>query len=73
MTWDPPQPTETLAERLIRQAIEAGEFDNLPGAGEPLPDLKGTYEPTWWVRKWMDREGITAQELRTALRDRLSD
>lgn len=73
MSWDPPAPRETLVERLIREAIDAGEFDNLPGAGAPLPDLSGTYEPTWWVRKWMEREGITAEELRQALGDRLSD
>lgn len=27
---------EQIAEERIRQAIEAGEFDNLPGAGQPL-------------------------------------
>ncbi|WP_035051437.1 DnaJ family domain-containing protein [Andreprevotia chitinilytica] len=27
-----------LAERRIAQARDAGEFDNLPGAGAPLPD-----------------------------------
>ncbi|BCL75704.1 hypothetical protein JHS3_14400 [Jeongeupia sp. HS-3] len=27
-----------LAERRIAQARDAGEFDNLPGAGQPLPD-----------------------------------
>lgn len=31
-------PWETLAERRTREAIEAGEFDNLPGKGRPLPD-----------------------------------
>ena len=72
MSWEPPQLRETLVDRLIREAMEAGEFDNLPGAGVPLPDLGGTHEPTWWVRKWMEREGITARELREALGDRLS-
>jgi hypothetical protein len=68
VTWDPPEARETIVERRIRLAIEAGEFDNLPGAGEPLADLNGTYEPTWWVRRWMEREGITAEELRQAPR-----
>ena len=27
---------EKLAEQKIREAIEAGEFDNLPGAGSPI-------------------------------------
>ena len=30
---------ESLAEKKLREAIENGEFDNLPGKGEPL-DLK---------------------------------
>jgi hypothetical protein len=33
---------ESLAERRIREAGERGEFDNLPGAGQPLPGLGGT-------------------------------
>ena len=28
--------TDRIAERRILDAIEAGEFDNLPGAGQPL-------------------------------------
>ncbi len=28
--------TETVAERKIKDAMEAGEFDNLPGKGQPL-------------------------------------
>lgn len=28
---------EELAEKAIREAQERGEFDNLPGAGKPLP------------------------------------
>ncbi|HST04844.1 MAG TPA: DUF1992 domain-containing protein [Chloroflexia bacterium] len=31
---------ERIAERRIREAIEAGEFDNLEGAGKPLSDLE---------------------------------
>lgn len=27
---------ETLAEQKIREAVERGEFDNLPGAGKPV-------------------------------------
>ena len=26
----------SMAEKLLREAIEAGEFDNLPGKGQPL-------------------------------------
>lgn len=29
---------EHIAERKIREAQQQGEFDNLPGAGKPLPE-----------------------------------
>lgn len=34
---------ESLVERQIREAIEAGEFDELPHRGEPLPDDTNPY------------------------------
>jgi DnaJ homolog subfamily C member 28 len=34
---------ETLIERKIREAMEAGQFDNLPFQGEPLPDDDNPY------------------------------
>ncbi len=47
---------ESFAERQIRRAQEDGLFDALPGMGEPLPDLDGTYDPAWWAKKWVDRQ-----------------
>lgn len=49
---------ESPVERLIREAQERGEFDNLPGAGKPLPSLGGTDDPDWWVRGLLRREGL---------------
>ena len=46
---------ETLAERLIREAIEAGEFDDLPGEGKPLPGAGKPDDDLWWVRSWLER------------------
>jgi hypothetical protein len=34
---------ERIAENRIREAMQAGEFDDLPGAGKPL-DLDGYFE-----------------------------
>ena len=34
---------ERIAENRIREAMQQGEFDNLPGAGEPL-DLEGHFK-----------------------------
>ena len=40
---------ESLPERLIREAIEAGEFDDLPGEGEPIPGAGTVDDELWWV------------------------
>jgi Domain of unknown function (DUF1992) len=50
---------ESWAERQIREAIERGEFDNLPGAGKPLPGLNGRDEEDWWVKGFLERERIS--------------
>jgi DnaJ homologue, subfamily C, member 28, conserved domain len=38
---------ETLIERQIREAMEAGEFDNLPLQGAPLPIHDNPYAGDW--------------------------
>ena len=66
-------------ETAIQQAIRRGEFDNLPGAGKPLPGLNGRHDPDWWIRRKIESEQLTglgppALTLRTedaALEDRL--
>lgn len=37
--------TELVAERKIQEAMEAGEFDNLPGKGQPLDLDVNPFEP----------------------------
>ncbi len=49
---------ESPVEKAIREAQERGEFDNLPGAGKPLPDLGDTDDPMWWLRKYAEREQL---------------
>src|SRR5690349_18830490 len=43
----------------IKQAMERGDFDNLPGAGKPLKDLGTQHDPNWWVKQLIEREKIT--------------
>lgn len=43
------------AERLIRKAMEAGEFDDLPGTGKPIPGAGTVDDELWWVRSWLKR------------------
>src|SRR4051795_4724223 len=51
---------ETSIDRQLREATERGEFENLEGAGKPLPDHGREYDEDWWVKDWLEREGATA-------------
>jgi hypothetical protein len=46
-------PVETWVERQIRAAQERGDFDDLPGAGKPLPSRPGG-ALEWMVQKLRD-------------------
>ncbi|MGY0059882.1 DnaJ family domain-containing protein [Streptomyces sp. LZ34] len=50
---------EAWADRQIREAEERGDFDNLPGRGKPLSGLDRPYDPLWWVKDKMHREGLS--------------
>ncbi|RJK96121.1 DUF1992 domain-containing protein [Vallicoccus soli] len=41
----------------IRRAHEQGAFDDLPGAGKPIPDLDKSWSADEWVVRWAKREG----------------
>ena len=45
-------------DEQIRLAMRRGDFDDLPGAGEPL-DLGAPNDPDWWLKKLIERERIT--------------
>ena len=51
---------ESWLEDQIREARKDGAFDNLEGAGKPLPDLDQGYDPDWWVKKLIAREKVSA-------------
>jgi hypothetical protein len=59
---------ETWVERRIREATERGEFDNLPGAGKPIPDLDKPHDELWWVRQKLRREDLAYLPPTIALR-----
>ncbi|MGT2426498.1 DnaJ family domain-containing protein [Amnibacterium kyonggiense] len=46
-------------EVAIQQAMRAGAFENLPGAGKPLAGLDGVRDPNWWIRRKIERENLT--------------
>ncbi len=54
---------ESLIDQQIRAAQERGEFDDLPGQGKPLPGRGGQDDDLWWVRQFLDREGLPSEAL----------
>jgi hypothetical protein len=48
----------TWVDLQVRQAMERGEFDDLPGQGKPIEDLGVEHDPDWWVKKLVERENI---------------
>jgi hypothetical protein len=54
---------ETWIDRQIRDAADRGEFDNLPGAGKPLPGAGHADDENWWLRSYLEREGVSGDLL----------
>jgi hypothetical protein len=50
---------ESWIDAQIRVAKEQGAFDNLPGAGKPLPNIDQEYDPDWWVKQLVQREEVS--------------
>jgi DnaJ homologue, subfamily C, member 28, conserved domain len=50
-------------DRQISEAAERGAFDDLPGAGKPLPKRADGDDGQAWLREYLRREGVSAEEL----------
>jgi Domain of unknown function (DUF1992) len=64
---------ETWVDRQIREAAERGEFDNLPGAGKPIPDLDAPHDELWWIKQKLRRENFSYLPPTIALRRAAED
>jgi hypothetical protein len=53
----PGETYESFVERQIREAAEEGAFENLRGAGRPLPPLHPEVEG-WWIKQRMKAEQL---------------
>jgi Domain of unknown function (DUF1992) len=49
---------QVISENRVQQAIDEGQFDNLPGTGKPIPDIDEPYDPDWWLKQWIRRESL---------------
>jgi hypothetical protein len=50
-------------DQQISEAAERGAFDDLPGAGKPLPRRRDDYDGQAWLRDYLEREGVSADEM----------
>jgi hypothetical protein len=48
-------------DKQIREAEDRGAFEDLPGAGKPLP-TRGEFSAEAWARDYMRREGIPGED-----------
>jgi hypothetical protein len=59
---------QTWVDLQVRQAMERGDFDDLPGAGKPIKDLGEHHDPDWWIKKLVEREHVALLPPSVALR-----
>ena len=64
---------ESWIDKQIREAEERGEFEDLPGAGKPIPDLDQPFDELWWVKSKLQREGLSYMPPSVALRKEAHD
>ena len=50
-------------DQQVNEAAQRGAFDNLPGAGKPLPGRGGSDDGQAWLRDYLRREGVSGEEL----------
>lgn len=49
-------------DQQIDDAARRGAFENLPGAGKPLPD-RGPNADEAWLMDWLRREGVSTEDM----------
>ncbi|MGB0100855.1 MAG: DUF1992 domain-containing protein [Nocardioides sp.] len=59
---------QTWVDLQVRQAMERGEFENLPGYGKPIEGLGAEHDPDWWLKQLVERERIAVLPPSVALR-----
>lgn len=58
-----PSQFQSVVDAQIRAAEERGAFDNLPGAGKPIPGLMEPDDHMWWLKGLIQREKLPTEAL----------
>jgi hypothetical protein len=64
---------ESWIERQIRESVERGEFDGLPGTGKPLANIDRPRDEDWWIREKLRREEVSYLPPALELRKHVDD
>jgi Domain of unknown function (DUF1992) len=64
---------ESWIDKQVREAEKRGDFEDLPGAGKPLPDLGSPNDANWWIRNKLRDEGLTYTPPSLALKKKVDD
>jgi hypothetical protein len=55
-------------EAQILKAEAEGKFDNIKTAPDPMADIDEPYDPNWWAKKLIKREGLAVMPEMLALK-----
>jgi hypothetical protein len=50
-------------DQQVHEAEQRGAFDDLPGAGRPLPRRPESDDGMTWLREYLRREGVSPEEM----------
>jgi Domain of unknown function (DUF1992) len=64
---------ESWIDKKIREAADRGEFNDLPGAGKPIPDLDKPYDDAWWIKEKLRRDNLSYLPPAAALRKKAEE
>lgn len=53
---------QRIAEDKLRSAIERGDFENLPGLGQPAEIIDQPYHPLWWIGRKLRHEQLAPRQ-----------
>jgi Domain of unknown function (DUF1992) len=59
--------------RQIQAAMARGEFDDLPGAGKPIPGVDQPHDDLWWLKQKLQREHVSFLPPTLAIRKDVED
>jgi hypothetical protein len=50
---------QAVSEEQIQEGYSSGQFENLPGYGEPIANIDEPQDDDWWIKEKLKREKIS--------------